>query len=139
MRFGSNSLRSVVDQWRESILARFPQRTSLDHQALWLEYFSTLPKATVIECFSAIEEALPISVGTFRPDDSLSALFAPVHTYNPIKWLMFRGLESEGVTDLRSQLANRQRQAGTYGDWVTIRTFGEFVASWCGKKPDVTM
>jgi hypothetical protein len=120
--------------WRQRELeTRFPQRPHLTKSQLAAEYFSELPITCVLEALELLEREFRIDAGFLRPDDSLIALFAPVRTWNPLRWLFLRGLESDGVAEIEHQLARKreslQRAQITRGD---VRSFGDFVRSWCG-------
>jgi hypothetical protein len=123
------------DAWREAHIKRFPPRDLLSVDELWREHFAELPREQALECFAVIEREFQLSIGFLRADDSLTALFAPVPTWNPWRWVSFRVLESDGVTEIWHQLERQLKRHGTDGLWTEIRTFVDFVRSWCGEKP----
>jgi hypothetical protein len=134
MRYGSFALK-IWQPWTDAHVRRFPNRETLSAEQLWREYFPDLPQDRTLQCFATFEREFHLPVGFLRPDDSLTALFAPVLTWNPIRWLFFRSLENDGVTEIRYQLELQLKRHGTDRLWSEIRTFGDFVRSWCGDKP----
>ena len=116
----------------KKIRARFPHRDDLSYEELWAQHFPSLPREQVVECLKLFELEYHITTGFLRPDDSLTALFAPVPTWNPIKWLMYRGIESDGRTELSHQLERRFPQQASQG-LLELRTFGDYVSAWCGQ------
>lgn len=117
------------DARRAAIARRFPPRPDLPKEAIWQEFFADLPRAQVLECLGILEEDLVLPVGMLRPDDSLTALLAPVPTWNPIWWLRNRSIESDHVLELRQQLGARQQRTDRV---ETLYKLGDLVRAWCG-------
>lgn len=124
--------------WREdrqrSLELRFPKRESLTYEQLQERYFADLDRVCVINCLSVMERELKLQLGFMRPEDSLSLLFVPVRTLNPLRWLLFRGLEGDSQAELAHLLKLRAKD--TYGDLEHIHCLDDYVRAWCkGKAP----
>jgi len=114
------------------IRRRFPPRPNLSADDLWAQCFDSIDKECVLECLQFFEQEFHINAGFLRPDDSLAALFAPVPTWNPLKWMLYRGIENDGVSELWAVL-NRRLSAAGVKESHDIRTFGDYVHAWCGR------
>lgn len=94
--------------------------------------FFNLDQKEVSELFRLLEQEFRIDVGFLRPDDSLYALFSPVSTFNPLAWMIFRGLESDAKNEIGAELVRKRRKRGLPELLTTEpRTFGELVVAWC--------
>ena len=92
--------------------------------------FRELPKENVSDCLCTFAREFQLDPGFLRPDDSLMVIFAPVRTWNPLKWLYFRGLEGDAAAELEALLAKRLRERGISPQDMRLRTFGDFVRAW---------
>jgi hypothetical protein len=125
----------MKNSYREQVIrARFPPRACLSPDQLWADFFSDLPQSCVRESLHAFQVEFRLDPGFLRPDDSLTALFAPVRTRNPWRWLSFRSIESDGVGELAHALTKRLDAMKAPKD-VKLSTFGDFVRAWCGVLP----
>jgi hypothetical protein len=125
----------MKQSYRErAIRRRFPARAQLSKDDLWRQYFSNLQRESVLNCLSAFELEFRLDPGFLRPDDSLTALFAPVHTWNPFRWMFYRGIENEGASELAHEVTKRL-DAVNASRGVKLSTFGDLVRAWCGVSP----
>jgi hypothetical protein len=104
---------------------------------LYNRYFRHLPKEQVFACLTFIEDEYEIPAGLLRPADSLTKLFAPVATSNPLKWLVYQVREGDSQNELNYELFRRQQRAGTNQAWVRagIKTINDLIDAWCGRSP----
>ena len=117
---------------QEALQQRFPPRPKLTDEELWAELFQDCSKVCVLECLIFLATEYRIDPGFLRPEDRLSVLFAPVKTLNPLKWLIYRGRESDGQTEIKFQLQKRLTADPKKRSLEHIETFGQFVRAWCG-------
>ncbi len=121
-----------LNNWTALFRQRFFGRTELPWDDLYDKHFSNLPRREVFEMFEFLGEEFGLPIGILRPDDPLEAIFEPVPTRNPVKWLSYRGYEGDMAAELHHRLAVREKTMGTAGNRAQITTFGEYAAAWCG-------
>jgi hypothetical protein len=119
------------DRRTELIRARFPARTLLTHQEL-CELFPEHGVGELTELFDLIEREFHLDLGFLRREDSLHALFAPVRSFNPVWWAIYRGLESDGLNEISARLRKRRAERGLPElSRDELRSFGDLVRAWC--------
>jgi hypothetical protein len=116
----------------ERLRRRFPPRDKLTKSDLAKRFFSGYQEAETIELFDLIEREFHIDIGFLRPEDSLDTLFAPVSSWNPFSWAMFRALESDGVNEISTEVAKKRKRRGLpVVPANEVRTVGDLVHAWC--------
>ncbi|MEP7077119.1 MAG: hypothetical protein ABI878_15040 [Acidobacteriota bacterium] len=64
----------------------------------------------------------------------MSKLNARVEANNPLEWFWWAGQNEFGDDGLREELNIRLIKHGTSNDWKEIRTVGDLIAAWCGRR-----
>lgn len=126
-------------KWRAAILRRFADREDIGRERVYELFFATegLPRSEVFECFDLIEAEYGQLAGLLRPEDNLRKLFEPVSTKNPLHWGTYEIMAGDRQLWFGDQLKQQMRKHGTYTPkgLPTVKTIGDFVSAWCGRKP----
>ncbi len=122
-------------RWKDAMLRRFSDRERVGGAELFERYWAVTgcEKEAVMDALELIEEKFEVPIGLLRPEDELSKLTDPVRTRNPLKWVMYRGITEDSVSELNYQLALRLEKYGVQVPAGRIRTLGDYVRAWCGE------
>jgi hypothetical protein len=125
-------------KWYDAIAARFSDRSELDKRELYSQFFGSFPESDVLACLSLLEKEFKVPVGKFRPEDSLSKLFKPVSSLNPMKQAEFEVMAGDRQLEIQTELRKRLQHSSTCDSWVIVETIEDLVRAWCGEHPSNT-
>lgn len=117
------------------LLARFADRDELTADAAWTQYWSDLPKESVLSALTLLHTEYGIPPGLLRPDDNLSRIFDTVPAGNPFSQIANQARAEDAQSEVNYELGKRMKRFGTLGTWKRIRTVGDLVRAWCGERP----